>query len=323
MYNPLVSIIIPVYNGSNFLSQAIDSALAQTYKNLEIIVVNDGSKDGGATEQIAQSFGDKIKYFPKENGGVSSALNHGIKQMRGEWFSWLSHDDLYEEDKVERQIVEINKYIKDSNDYMEKKIILLSESILIDKGGHKIKRSKLLRRYRPGNYSGKQMFTLLIKDISINGCALLLPKKCFSEVGLFDTSLKYLQDYEFWYRLMLRDFQFVCIDHISVKTRVHSQQTQAQHPELFYIEREKTGFDLVDIFLEDVEKNSDLLISYLNSCAREGNFKVEKYIFKNLRNMDILTLNNKLVCSFEHCKYILIKIVKKIYKLLYNKKFRN
>ena len=78
MLKPLISIVIPVYNGSNFLREAIDSALAQTYKNIEIIVVNDGSADDGETERIALSYGDKIRYFKKENGGVSSALNYGI-----------------------------------------------------------------------------------------------------------------------------------------------------------------------------------------------------------------------------------------------------
>ena len=93
--NPKFSIIIPVYNGSNYLEEAINSALAQTYQNIEIVVVNDGSNDGGKTETIARSFGDKIRYFSKENGGVSSALNFGIKQMTGEWFAWLSHDDSF------------------------------------------------------------------------------------------------------------------------------------------------------------------------------------------------------------------------------------
>ena len=103
-FNPKVSIIIPVYNGSNYLREAIDSALAQTYKNLEILVINDGSNDKGKTDKIAKSYGNKIRYFKKENGGVATALNLGIKKMTGEYFSWLSHDDLYYPNKVKKQI---------------------------------------------------------------------------------------------------------------------------------------------------------------------------------------------------------------------------
>lgn len=66
---PKVSIVIPVYNGTNYMKDAIDSALNQTYKNCEVIVVNDGSTDHGATARLAKSYGNKIRYFEKENGG--------------------------------------------------------------------------------------------------------------------------------------------------------------------------------------------------------------------------------------------------------------
>ena len=108
--SPLVSIVIPVYNGANFLKEAIESALAQTYANIEILVVNDGSTDEGKTRNIALSYGDKIRYFEKVNGGVSSALNLGIKEMKGEYFSWLSHDDVYFPKKIETQI----KFLEDN-----------------------------------------------------------------------------------------------------------------------------------------------------------------------------------------------------------------
>ena len=102
IYNfPLVSIIIPVYNGSNYVKEAIDSALAQTYKNIEVIVVNDGSTDN--TEKIVKSYGDKIRYFYKENGGVASALNLAIENSKGEYISWLSHDDVYYPNKIQEQ----------------------------------------------------------------------------------------------------------------------------------------------------------------------------------------------------------------------------
>ena len=72
---PRVSIVIPAYNGSDYMKEAIDSALAQTYPDVEVLVVNDGSDDDGRTEAIALSYGDRIRYFRKGNGGVASALN--------------------------------------------------------------------------------------------------------------------------------------------------------------------------------------------------------------------------------------------------------
>ena len=97
---PLVSIVIPVYNGADYMREAIDSALSQTYPHIEVLVVNDGSTDSGATAAVARSYGDKIRYFEKKNGGVSSALNYGIRNMQGSYFSWLSHDDVYEKTKL-------------------------------------------------------------------------------------------------------------------------------------------------------------------------------------------------------------------------------
>ena len=99
-----VSIIIPVYNGANYMRDAIDSALAQTYENIEVIVINDGSTDNGKTDKIARSYGDKIRYYNKKNGGVASAINYGLEKMTGDYFSWLSHDDRYLPNKVSDEI---------------------------------------------------------------------------------------------------------------------------------------------------------------------------------------------------------------------------
>jgi len=109
---PVISIIIPVYNGANYLGDAIDSALEQSDKHFEIIVVNDGSTDGGKTESIAKSYGNKIRYYKKKNGRVASALNYGIKRMKGDWFAWLSHDDIYLPNKVKDELLAIKNIRK-------------------------------------------------------------------------------------------------------------------------------------------------------------------------------------------------------------------
>lgn len=109
-FHPMVSIIIPVYNGANYIREAIDSALNQTYDNIEVIVVNDGSRDKGKTEGIALSYGNKIRYYSKPNGGVATALNLGIEKMRGEYFSWLSHDDMYTPEKIAYEVEQLSSY---------------------------------------------------------------------------------------------------------------------------------------------------------------------------------------------------------------------
>ena len=113
-FHPLVSIVIPVYNGSNYMREAIDSALNQSYDNIEVIVVNDGSTDNGATEAIALEYGDRIRYIAKENGGVATALNEGIKAMKGDYFSWLSHDDWISSEKIKNLINSLGDFNKDT-----------------------------------------------------------------------------------------------------------------------------------------------------------------------------------------------------------------
>jgi len=91
---PKVSIIIPTFNRQHMLKDAISSVLAQTYKNFEIIIVDDGSTDD--TKDVVKAFGDyRIKYIWQENAGVSSARNHGVRLSQGEYIAFLDSDDIY------------------------------------------------------------------------------------------------------------------------------------------------------------------------------------------------------------------------------------
>lgn len=217
-FHPKVSIVIPVYNGSNYLEEAIDSALSQTYDNVEVIVVNDGSNDNGKTDKICKSYGDKIRYFVKENGGVATALNKGIEEMKGEYFSWLSHDDIYYPNKIEEQI-------KILETLEEKNVILYMDWESIDENGKFISKDILDHKL----LTEKPEYALLRGRI--NGITLLIPKKAFKEYGLFDTSLRTTQDYDMWIR-MFPKHQFVHIPKILTKTRIHSSQDTVTNPKV-------------------------------------------------------------------------------------------
>ena len=84
----LVSVIIPVYNSAQFLKESLESVLNQTYQNIEIICIDDGSTDNSL--EILESYSDKITIISQENKGLASALHTGIKQMKGDWFKWFS-----------------------------------------------------------------------------------------------------------------------------------------------------------------------------------------------------------------------------------------
>jgi len=219
--NPKVSIVIPVYNGSNFLSEAIESALAQSYRNIEVIVVNDGSTDGGATEKIARSYGDRIRYFHKGNGGVSSALNFGVKKMTGSYFSWLSHDDLYEKTKIEDQVDLIKSLRADKN------IAVCNVRAMFESG---IKKQGLIDKK---TFMFFEIFLAISADIGLNGCTLLIPKKALVESGGFDVNLPVTQDYDLWYRLSHKyEYKFVLLEKNLVLYRRHDEQDSVKKQQL-------------------------------------------------------------------------------------------
>jgi glycosyltransferase involved in cell wall biosynthesis len=207
-----VTIIIPVFNGSNYLSGAIQSALNQDYQNLEIIVVNDGSNDSFQTRKVALSFGNQIRYFEKENGGVATALNLGISQMSGEYFSWLSHDDLYLPNKISSQVNFLNRFGIDS-----KNKIVFSDFELIDDNGNVFGQSNLALQ----NISSFRIW--LTGQSLLNGCTLLIPKDALTNAQCFRENLKHTQDYDLWYRIA-ENFDFEYLPQKLVQSRQHSEQ---------------------------------------------------------------------------------------------------
>ena len=218
-FKPKITIAIPVYNGSNFMKVAIDSAIAQTYDNKEILVINDGSTDNGETEKIALSYGNKIRYIKKENGGVATALNLAIKEMKGEYLSWLSHDDMYKPFKLEKQVEVLNKL-------QDKNTIIFSNVELIDERGD---------IFCTTNYSNLLTHEELCQGIypvikgTVNGCSMLISKECFNKVGLFNENLKTSNDYEMWLRLF-KEFNCYLIEEPLIQYRIHKNQDTTKSP---------------------------------------------------------------------------------------------
>ena len=102
MKDAIVSCIVPVYNGERYLAESIDSILAQTYRPVEVIVVDDGSTDRSG--EVARSYGEPVRCVRQANAGPAAALNRGIEEASGELLAFLAADDLWAKDKLGRQI---------------------------------------------------------------------------------------------------------------------------------------------------------------------------------------------------------------------------
>ena len=308
MCYPLVSIIIPVYNGSNYLSQAINSALNQTYKNIEIIVVNDGSCDDNKTENLALSYGDKIRYIHKTNGGSSSALNVGIKNMRGEYFSWLSHDDVYLPEKISKQIDAIEEC-------ESKNVMVVSRATLIDENNNSLKGSN---RKRPvGLVKSLDALKWVSHGKGINGCAILLPKGIIDNVGLLDENFVYLNDLEYWYRTIMKNIDLLFTDDIVVQTRIHGQQVSVTKRERFDGERHALATKLLTLASEDNIDRAEKLKQIAYFCASENLTKEYSDAKRELSNTRSLRVRTRVYLSFVWCKGYALRLMKYIRKKIF------
>lgn len=318
-YQPKVTIIIPVYNGSNFLAEAIDAALAQTYQNIETLVINDGSTDDGASEQIALSYGDKISYYCKENGGVSSALNYAFTKMTGQWFSWLSHDDLYYPEKIEKQIQFINELLKEDPELNLQKITVRTATESIDKDGKVIKKPS----YRNVPKREKPIDTILnnISNYRLSGCSFLLPAACVADVGGFNESIRTVSDVEYWYRLLFAGYEFFCLTgDILVKNRSHGKQVGKTKVELFNREMNNLFVWIADTMNQNNEystiKNNEKMYYSLvrRRCTLAAKYVKETYL-------------NKKVNGFTYCvkyplnaaRYTLLGTIRLVARCVYRK----
>ena len=285
MCKPLVSIVIPVYNGSIYIAKAIDSALAQTYRNIEIIVVNDGSNDNNATEEIVKGYGDKVRYYKKTNGGVSSALNFGIKNMNGEYFSWLSHDDEYTPTKIENQIVSIDKLVK----------LYYCDDMQIDCNSIPLHRKIKREHGSCGEINCNRMLLNLLKGHAIDGCTLLIHKSVFEKCGLFDESLRYNQDFDMWVRFCLNGFDWYHSSNVDVKSRVHKQQVTQTRKDLFYKDSEALSKTLIPQLIAISSKKNNYFYEYTKRAAKNNCQAVVKNCFYAEKTVKMFSLKDRVV----------------------------
>ncbi|MDD5109706.1 MAG: glycosyltransferase [Patescibacteria group bacterium] len=183
--SPLVSVILPTYNRADFVGRAITSIVGQTYRNLELIIVNDGGTDH-TDEIIAQYRDARIHYVKKSNGGLASARNFGLQHARGEYIVFCDDDDWFLPEKLMRQV-----------EFMISRDLLISyTNVWVQSEDGR----RTLAFRKPPKYPAAAALTRNLAPVM----AFMVQRKCFAVIGGFDESLPACEDYDFWLRALRR-----------------------------------------------------------------------------------------------------------------------
>ncbi len=218
---PLVSVIIPAYNAVTFLGETLDSVLAQSYPNLEIIVVNDGSTD--ATPHLLDNYSNRIRVLHQANAGQAAARNHGAREAHGELLAFLDSDDLWDPDKIARQVDLLARF--------PEALAVYCDHRTIDVQGHPLGSSAALAHPRP---SGNILRALLLGPCIVTPGLVLLRRCAFNETGGFDESplMRGHEDYALWLRLATQGSFIYSPDTLVCYRRHNQQATRQQHYEM-------------------------------------------------------------------------------------------
>ena len=206
----MISVIIPTYNNSKFIVEAIEGVLGQTYTNYEIIVVDDGSTDN--TKDSLKPYYGIIRYFYKDNGGVASARNLGIRNAQGDYIAFLDSDDLWASEKLSA----VSKVIKS---YPQIGLIY-SDTYQIDEIGRVV---GIFKAKSFGNKSYEQ----LLFDNFIPASSVVVKRKCFETCGLFFENFETpagAEDWDLWIRVA-KKYDIKHINKPLISYRIHSANT--------------------------------------------------------------------------------------------------
>jgi len=213
---PLVSVIIPTFNRSAMVVEAVESVLAQTCAELEIIVVDDGSTDD--TRERLLSYGQRlVLVVNEENQGVSAARNRGIRQSQGEFVALLDSDDLWQPEKIQRQLDFFFTY--------PQAMICQTEELWIRRG------RRVNPRQKHRKYSG-YIFPHCLPLCIVSPSAVMIKRELFSRVGLFDEQLPACEDYDLWLRIAVHEPIFLLDEPLIVKRGGHDDQLSRTIPSL-------------------------------------------------------------------------------------------
>ncbi len=227
--HPFFSVIVPTYNQARYLGEALDSLLAQTDPDWEAVVVNDGSTD--STPEVLEAYlkrDERFRAVHKENGGVASALNEGLRQANGEWVCWLSSDDLFEPRKLQ---IHREWIVKHPTCHF-----FFSHFRELDDATGKFVDPPLWRTVPNGEWQVLEM----LRCTYVHGNSICIHRKEWIEAGSFNKELRFGQDYDMWLRLLAL-YPAMFIPDRTCITRRHSSQGYYGFPEAGFFDSAKAA----------------------------------------------------------------------------------
>jgi glycosyltransferase involved in cell wall biosynthesis len=226
MRKPTVSVILPVFNGEQYLRFAIESVLAQTFQDFELIIIDDGSAD--STPAIAQGFGERVRYVRQDNAGVAAAFNHGLRIASGQYISWLSHDDVFLPAKLEKQVAALQRLATPAACYTDVELINADGEVIAERKVPEYERGDVLRH------------VLTAGQIGLASYSICYDYRCIEQVGFYSLEWRYTQDAEMLLRLA-RSFPLVRVPEVLMRVREHDNRgirSQAWQQEVVQFYRE-------------------------------------------------------------------------------------
>ena len=280
--NKLVSIIIPTWNRGYCLKQSIDSILSQTYKNFEIIIIDDNSTDN--TENLIKSIDDsRIRYFRNEsNCGAGKSRNIGVRQAKGELIAFHDSDDIWHNDKLEKQLILLEK---------DHKLDFVFSWYQVINNNH------ITLQIKPSELEKNKVFDCLLAENFIGTPTMLMKKTVFEKIGGFDESLKTLEDWEFALRISekfkVSFVDEVLVDVIDTKNSVNKAKGLDQ-----FI----SHFCIFSRFWTAYKEHSSFSIFFINlvnlifNCTEQDKQEILTFV---LNNKDSLTFLNALITNYD------------------------
>lgn len=296
--DPLVSVIVPAYNSADVIGETIEGILQQTYRNMEVIIIDDASTD--ATREVILSYQDKrIKpIFLDKNRNVCHAANVGLQAAFGKYVAMSGHDDLWKKDKLRRQI----QFLEDHPTYS----VCFTWADIIDENGNKInqKWNRLYQLFHSDNLSRNQWVRkLLLEGNSFCAASACVRSELFQKTGYFRYGLLQLQDYDLWLRLLLEGPVYVLQENLTLYRRfdkagrnlseINPKTTVRNINEVQWIVYDiidrLSDEDFSEIFKEEfggskVKSKKEILCEKAILLWAAGNFFYEKYFIELLED---------------------------------------